>query len=82
MGDDEAPRGPGPKRQALAQPGGPAKTSGDDGAAAVLASALAAIDPKSDDTLTHGFHSYPARMHFAVARTLITALAGPNTRML
>jgi len=50
--------------------------------AAVLSGVLDAIDPKEGDVLTHGFHSYPARMHYAVARGLLEALAGTNTRVL
>jgi 16S rRNA G966 N2-methylase RsmD len=34
------------------------------------------------DTLTHGFHSYPARMHPALARTVLTALGGAGARVL
>lgn len=69
-------------RRSLAAEGGRARTRGDAEAAKVLASALAAIDPAKSDVLTHGFHSYPARMHFGVARTLLSALARPNTRVL
>lgn len=69
-------------RRPLAQEGGKARTRGDAEAATLLASALAAIDPKNADALTHGFHSYPARMHFGVARTLLEGLAKPNTRLL
>ena len=66
----------------MSQDGGTATVQGDKTAGAVLAAALAAISPEEDDELTHGFHSYPARMHFGVARTLIDRLAGSNTRVL
>lgn len=67
-------------RRALRQGGGPARTHGDPERAAVLARALAAADPERDDVLTHGFHAYPARMHWAIARTVLEDAAKDGAR--
>ena len=41
------------------------------------------ISRASYDSLTHGFHAYPARMHPAIARTLLGELSvGPGSRVL
>jgi 16S rRNA G966 N2-methylase RsmD len=45
------------------------------GEAAALARALE-MQNEDPDTLTHGFHSYPARMHPALVRAVIAAHAG------
>ncbi|MGB0679399.1 MAG: TRM11 family SAM-dependent methyltransferase [Polyangiales bacterium] len=37
----------------------------------------AATDLRQRDALTHGFHSYPAALHPAIARTLVAALSAP-----
>ena len=63
-------------RKALSDVGGPIRAAGDRAAAAVLRRALAAAEGADPDTLTHGFHAYPARMHPAIARTLVRELAG------
>ncbi|MEM1418676.1 MAG: DNA methyltransferase, partial [Myxococcota bacterium] len=66
-------------REALVNVGGPIETEGDPALAAILARAWeAASDPEDDatgDTLTHGFHAYPARMPPALARSLLAELA-------
>ena len=62
-------------RKALSDVGGPVRTAGDRPAAAILRRAFAATDDADPDTLTHGFHAYPARMHPAIARTLVRELA-------
>lgn len=59
------------RRKALTDVGGPVHTGGDPDRAAILAAAMQAADAEDPDTLTHGFHAYPARMHPAIARTLV-----------
>jgi len=61
-----------PKR-ALTHVGGPTRTSGDPKAADILAHALS-VDDVPSDHLTHGFHSYPARMHWATPARLLEGL--------
>jgi DNA modification methylase len=63
-------------RRALSATAGPVRTEGDPEAAAVLEEALARAAREDPDSLTHGFHAYPARMHRAVARTVIEAWSG------
>lgn len=43
-----------------------------------LTAALKAADRADSDDLTHGFHTYPARMHPVLARELIDAFAEPG----
>jgi DNA modification methylase len=53
--------------------GGQTWVAGDPALSAVLAHALD-VGGVSKDALTHGFHSYPARMHWATAARLIDEL--------
>lgn len=62
------------RRQPLSNVVGPTATSGDPKLAGVLAAAMDAPRNAPDDELTHGFHTYPARMHQAIARTLLAEL--------
>ncbi len=64
------------RRRALSNVGGEAESRGDPAFAVPLARALEAASAGADaaDELTHGFHSYPARMHPAVARVLLEEL--------
>lgn len=71
-----------PRRTALRHVGGPTKTGGDPGDAEVLAAALHAAEDAPDDALTHGFHTYPARMHPAIAHAVVAAWAGTGQRVL
>jgi hypothetical protein len=48
----------------------------------VLARALASALPGADDRWTHGFHSWPARMHPELAAVLCHALVKPGMRVL
>ncbi len=64
-----------PRRRALSAVGGPVRSDGDPGAARLLAGAFRAAEGDDPDRLTHGFHSYPARMHPAIARALVTGFA-------
>ncbi len=62
-------------RRALSHQGGHIDRAGDRKHAEKLAAILAASDTEAD-TLTHGFHSYAARMHPAVARGAIATFPG------
>ena len=70
------PRFPGEKprlKLALTQTGGETTVAGDPRMAELLAHALdVAEEPR--ERLTHGFHSYPARMHWATAQRLLGEL--------
>ena len=70
------------RRRALTSVGGPTRHGGQDKVAKVLARALASVDGVEPDALTHGFHSYPARMHYMVARTLLASWGEPDMRVL
>ncbi len=71
-----------PGRRALDNVGGEATAHGDAGEGARLAAVLDAAQARDVDWLTHGFHSYPARMHPAVARGVLQAYATPGDRVL
>ncbi len=71
-----------PRRRALEHQGGPAQCRGDLEVAQVLARALESVDQAERDPLTHGVHAYPARMHHAIARSVLQAWAEPRTRVL
>lgn len=58
-------------RTPLAQRGGAITTHGDPSLCAELEAALAAADSDETNDLTHGFHTYPARMHPRLARELV-----------
>jgi len=58
------------RREPLAHQGGPVTTRGEAALAAALGKALEASEGERDD-LTHGFHSYPARMHPQIARRVL-----------
>src|SRR5688572_5041948 len=53
-------------------------TGGDPAAAEALAAALRApgVDHEIAESLTHPFHSYPARLHPATARVLVELVGG------
>lgn len=57
-------------RRALSQIGGRVRTRGDEALAAMLKGAWERAGREDPDTLTHGFHSWPARMHWALARSV------------
>jgi SAM-dependent methyltransferase len=48
----------------------------------VLATALESVDQAEHDPLTHGLHAYPARMHHAIARSILETWTEPRTRVL
>jgi SAM-dependent methyltransferase len=65
-GPDHTPR----QKYALDNLGGQTVVAGDPDVSAVLARALATDDVERD-RLTHGFHSYPARMHWLTAQCVL-----------
>jgi len=58
------------QKRALEQIGGPIRT---EGRADVLAEAWARASDEDPDSLTHGCHRGPARMHPAIARVVLSA---------
>ena len=66
---------------ALQNTGGQTVVAGDPKVAAALAYALA-TDDEERDRLTHGFHSYPARMHWVTAERVLEALDVGGARVL
>lgn len=76
---DRRPK-PGPRRdprerRALSNLGGTIETRGEPKLSAMLAQAWERAASEPPDALTHGFHSWPARMHWAIARTVIEELS-------
>ncbi|MFK7985129.1 MAG: hypothetical protein AB8I08_03785 [Sandaracinaceae bacterium] len=61
------------RKRALAQMGGRVRCGGDPEVAAVLSRAWRRASEDDGDQVTHGFHTWPARMHFAIARTVLMA---------
>ncbi|MGE0784588.1 MAG: hypothetical protein AB7S26_02795 [Sandaracinaceae bacterium] len=66
-------------RRALKNVGGPTKTRGEPRAAEVAKRAWEAAAAEDADVLTHGFHSWPARMHYAIAREILASAKGANS---
>ncbi len=62
-------------RRPLAQHGGPVRAHGPTDARELLTRALEVASTTSPDTLTHGFHTWTARMHPGIANVLVNALA-------
>jgi hypothetical protein len=60
------------------QRGGAITSAGEPALAAQLAAAIASSDGAPVDDLTHGFHTYPARMHPRLARELIALSTRPG----
>jgi hypothetical protein len=63
------------RKRSLSGSGGRSRISGDPELGAKLAHCLA-VDPEAKLPFTHGFHSYPARMHPETARRVIEAFPG------
>jgi hypothetical protein len=75
-------RDPRPRRRAsLGASGGAVTSTGDAEAARVLA-AIVQAGSGDGGTLTHGFHTYPARMHPGLARAAIAMLSATGARVL
>src|SRR5687768_17122887 len=68
-------------RSSLSNQGGETSTWGEESAALALADALAA-GAEPADQLTHGFHTYPARMHPAIAARVLHAFSREGDRVL
>lgn len=62
-------------RRSLENVGGPIDSTGEPALQAILREAFAASDDVDPDALTHGFHTYPARMHPGTARVLVEQCA-------
>ena len=71
-----------PGRRALDNVGGKASAHGDAHEGPRLAAILDDAQARDVDWFTHGFHSYPARMHPAVARGVLAAYATAGDRVL
>ncbi len=70
------------QRRSLSQRGGEITSGGDEQLSSILSRALEASSAPPEDDLTHGFHSYPARMHPAIASLLIAELSEPGQNVL
>lgn len=70
------------RRRPLEQHGGPIHATGPDDARSLLVRALEAAANAEPDTLTHGFHTWTARMHPAIASVAIDALTRPSSTVL
>jgi hypothetical protein len=70
-----------PKRRSLSKRGGEIGIYGERDAALVLQAAFESTSQDAD-SLTHGFHTYPARMHPAIARTVIARMSRTGDRLL
>lgn len=66
------------RRESLTQLGGPIEQYGEEPWASELVAALAASDTDETQDLTHGFHTYPARMHPRLAREIIGRWSEPG----
>ncbi|MFO0694273.1 MAG: DNA methyltransferase [Polyangiales bacterium] len=71
-----------PMRRPLAHLGGPLEIRGDRKLGELLAEAHRAAASEDRDTLTHGFHAYPARMHPAIPYVLVKELTGDRGTVL
>lgn len=68
-------------KTSLTNTGGETWVAGDPDVSEVLAYAMQ-VDDVERDQLTHGFHSYPARMHWATAERVLAAFGQDATRVL
>ncbi|NOY92127.1 MAG: hypothetical protein GXP55_13095 [Deltaproteobacteria bacterium] len=70
------------RRLALSHQGGSTRVHGDSDACDILREAFETAANESADRLTHNIHGYPARMHPAIARTLLANLSRPDDQLL
>ncbi|RLB57259.1 MAG: hypothetical protein DRJ42_00740 [Deltaproteobacteria bacterium] len=70
------------RRTPLTHVGGAITTKGDADAAALLAEALDNVTEVDHDELTHGFHTYAARMHPGIARSLVANFSSTDETIL
>lgn len=71
-----------PHRRALSNVGGTLSSRGEPELVACFERAWLRARDESADALTHAFHTYPARMHPAIANELLCSLAHEDTRVL
>ncbi|MDH5672199.1 MAG: site-specific DNA-methyltransferase [Myxococcales bacterium] len=69
------------QRRSLSDQGGSVEVAGAESERRLLERALLA-GSGPDDHLTHGFHTYPARMHPGIARAVVEGLSEPGQRVL
>jgi hypothetical protein len=69
-------------RRALSNVGGAIRTHGDPRYAALFGEAMSRTATEPPDILTHGFHSWPARMHHAIPGTIFSELGVSGARVL
>lgn len=84
-GHDDRPRRPGGRpaqRRALSTVGGPVESRGDAALARLLVAALTVRPAPGPGRLTHGFHTWPARLHPDTAARLLAALSRPGETVL
>lgn len=70
------------QRRALSNVGGAVRTHGEPKLAAIFADALRRTATESPDAGTHGFHAWPARMHWALPATIFEAMGVRGARVL
>jgi hypothetical protein len=69
------------RKLALSNVGGETQVAGDEELSSILADAMDVANVDKD-RLTHGFHSYPARMHWATVARLVTRLDMGGSKLL
>jgi len=70
------------RKRPLTHVGGAVETTGDAEAAKLLAEALSNVANVDRDELTHGFHTYPARMHPGIARSVVQSFSDTGETIL
>ena len=73
---------PHPKKRSLSQPVLGLESRGESSVAPLLAAALEASIDTPTDELTHGFHSYPGRMHPHLAASLLREALPSRSRVI
>jgi len=73
---------PSRQRRALSNVGGRIRAHGDPALSAVFVRALERTASEPPDAGTHGFHAWPARMHWALPATILDALGAHGARLL
>lgn len=69
-------------RRALSNVGGAVRAHGDPKLSAIFAAALERTGRESPDVGTHGFHAWPARMHWALPAAIFESLGVSGQRVL
>jgi hypothetical protein len=70
------------QRRALSNVGGRVRTHGDPSLSAIFARGLERTASEAPDAGTHGFHAWPARMHWALPSAIFEALDARGARVL